>query len=72
VFSGPRTALGTVKSGEFSAQCGSAHGSVFESVRELSCSKNSQLLVKDFHLKKDHTYSQETGDFSSLTNPKFC
>jgi hypothetical protein len=30
---GPRTALGTVNSGQFSAQCGSARGSVFESVR---------------------------------------
>jgi hypothetical protein len=42
VFSGhirSRMVLGTVNSGQFSAQCGSAHGSVFESVRRLSCSK---------------------------------
>jgi hypothetical protein len=32
-------ALGTMNSGQFSAKCGSAHGSVFESVRRLSCSK---------------------------------
>jgi hypothetical protein len=31
----PRTALGTVNSEQFFAQCGSAHGLVFESVREV-------------------------------------
>jgi hypothetical protein len=72
-------ALGRVNSGQFSTQCGFVYGSVFESVRGLSYSKNSQiltrrgqLLVEGFHLKKGHTYSQETRDFSSPTASKFC
>jgi hypothetical protein len=64
---GPRTALGRVNSGQFSAQRGSTYSLIFESVRGLSYSKNSQiwtghgqLLVEGFHIKKDHSYSKKT------------
>jgi hypothetical protein len=53
-----------VNSRQFSALCGSAPDSVFESVRGLYCSKNSQiwtihgqLLVEGFHIKNAIPFS---------------
>jgi hypothetical protein len=72
-------ALGTVNSGQFSAQCGSANSSVFESVRgvillqkKLNLNKTWPTISGRFSSKKSHIYSQENREFSSLTDLKFC